>query len=93
MAVIQELFEAIGKGKKNDVAAIVQENVDNGADVRSILNETMIPAMRSVGDKFSRGEAFVPEMLIAARAMQAGLDIIEPILAEGGHKPIAKVAI
>ena len=55
--------------------------------------ESMIPAMRAIGDRFSRNEVYVPEMLIAARAMQAGLDIVEPLLANTGHKPLGKVAI
>ena len=93
MAVNQELFEAVGKGNRNGVTEIVQGAVDAGENVESLLVDTMIPAMRDIGDRFSRNEVYVPEMLIAARAMQAGLDIIEPILAETGHQPVARVAI
>jgi 5-methyltetrahydrofolate--homocysteine methyltransferase len=67
--------------------------VDRGEDVVRLLNETMIPALREVGEQFSRGEVFVPEMLVSARAMQGGIDIIEPRLAASGHAPIAKVCI
>jgi len=88
-----ELFNAIGKGNRKLVIEIVQKAADSGQDVIGLLMDTMIPAMREVGDKFSRNEIFVPEMLIAARAMQSGLTIIEPILVKAGHKPIAKVAI
>ena len=53
----------------------------------------MIPAMREIGDKFSRNEAYVPELLIAARAMQAGLALLEPLIAASGRKSMGKVAI
>ncbi len=93
MARNEELFEAIGKGNRKVVHDIVQREVDAGCDVVALLNDTMIPAMRHVGDRFSRNEIYVPEMLIAARAMQAGLNIVSPLLAKAGHKARAKVAI
>jgi 5-methyltetrahydrofolate--homocysteine methyltransferase len=93
MARNEELFNAIIKGKRKDVAELVQASVDGGANVEEILMGSMIPAMREIGDRFSRNEVYVPEMLIAARAMQAGLDIVEPLLAGAGHEPIARVAI
>jgi 5-methyltetrahydrofolate--homocysteine methyltransferase len=93
MARNEELFNAIIKGKRKDVAELVQTAVDAGADVPDILMGSMIPAMREIGDRFSRNEVYVPEMLIAARAMQAGLNIVEPLLAGTGHEPLARVAI
>jgi 5-methyltetrahydrofolate--homocysteine methyltransferase len=93
MAKNDALFTAISKGKKNDVIVVVQKMLAEGVNAEAILTETMIPAMRDIGDKFSRNEVYVPEMLIAARAMQAGLTIIEPILVKAGHKPLGKVAI
>ncbi len=93
MARNEELFNAIIKGKRKDVTALVQADVDGGANVEEILMESMIPAMREIGDRFTRNEVYVPEMLIAARAMQSDLDIIEPLLANTGHKPLGKVAI
>jgi len=93
MAKNEELFNAICKGQRKLVEEIVNKLVATGGSVTEMLNESMIPAMRSMGDKFSRNEVYVPEMLIAARAMQAGLKIIEPILAAAGHKPLAKVCI
>ncbi|VGO12881.1 Methionine synthase [Pontiella desulfatans] len=93
MARNEELFEAVLKGKRKDVAALVQTEIDAGTNVESILMESMVPAMAEIGDRFSRNEAYVPEMLIAARAMQAGLDLLDPLLQEAGHKPIGKVAI
>ena len=93
MSVNDELYDAIVFGERDQVVEIVQQAVDNGEDVGELLNVTMIPALREVGDQFSRGEVFVPEMLISARAMQAGVDIIEPLLVQSGHEPVARVAI
>ena len=87
------LRTAVIKGKRNDVAAIVQAAIDAKEDINAILDQGMIPAMREIGDKFSRNEAYVPELLIAARAMQAGLGLIEPLIAASGRKPMGKVAI
>lgn len=93
MAKNEELFNAIIKGKRKDVTALVQAGIDAGENVGEILMGSMIPAMREIGDRFSRNEVYVPEMLIAARAMQAGLDIIDPLLADTGHEPLGKVAV
>jgi 5-methyltetrahydrofolate--homocysteine methyltransferase len=89
----QELFDSIVEGNRAKVAELVQAAVDRGDNVEEVLTESMIPAMREIGDRFTRNEVFVPEMLISAQAMQAGLDIVEPLLAEGGHQPVAKVVI
>jgi 5-methyltetrahydrofolate--homocysteine methyltransferase len=88
-----ELYEAIVFGERERVVEIVQAAVDRGEDVVRLLNGTMIPALREVGEQFSRGEVFVPEMLVAARAMQGGIDIIEPLLARSGHEPLARICI
>lgn len=93
MSINDELYDAIVFGERDRVVEIVQQSVDKGEDVVELLNVTMIPALREVGDQFSLGEVFVPEMLVSARAMQAGVDIIEPLLAKSGHEPVARVAI
>ena len=93
MGINAELYDAIVFGERDDVVEIVEEQVKAGTDVGDLLNSTMIPALREVGDQFSRGEVFVPEMLVSAHAMQAGVDIIEPLLVSAGHKPIARVCI
>jgi len=89
----ETLFAAICKGDRNTVVRLVQAAVDAGEDVGLLLKTTMIPAMGEVGERFSRNEIFVPEMLVAARAMQGGLNIIEPILAKAGHESLGKVSI
>ena len=93
MARNEDLYNAVLKGKRKDVATLVQTEIDNGTNVEEILLDSMVPAMGEIGDRFSRNEAYVPEMLIAARAMQAGLDLLDPLLQEAGHEPIGKVAI
>jgi 5-methyltetrahydrofolate--homocysteine methyltransferase len=93
LSINDELFDAIVFGERDVVVEIVREAVDDNVDVVELLNVTMIPALREVGEQFSIGEVFVPEMLVAARAMQGGIDIIEPLLAQSGHKPVAKVCI
>jgi len=93
MSSNDELWDAIVFAERDKVVNIVQNAVDTDADVIELLNETMIPALREVGDQFSAGEVFVPEMLASARAMQSAIDIIAPLLEKSGHKPIAKVCI
>ena len=93
MTDFEALRAAVIKGKRNDVAAIVQAAIDGGEDINLILDRGMMPAMREIGDKLSRNEAYVPELLIAARAMQAGLALLEPLIAASGRKSMGKVAI
>ncbi len=89
----EALKTAVIKGKRNDVVAIVKMAIDEKEDVNRILDLGMIPAMRDIGDKFSRNEAYVPELLIAARAMQSGLALIEPLIVASGRKSKGKVGI
>lgn len=93
MTNFEALKTAVIKGSRNDVKAIVQEAIDNQEDVNAILDKGMIPAMREIGDRFSRNEAYVPELLVAARAMQAGLSLLEPLIAASGRKSLGKVAV
>jgi len=88
-----ELFDAICDGDRETVVALVIRARDGGEDLAQMVKDTMIPAMAQVGDLFSAGEIFVPEMLVSARAMQGGIDIIEPILAASDHEPLARVCI
>ncbi len=93
MARNEELFTAICKGNKNGVQEIIKKSMEAKVAPVELLNDSMIPAMRTMGDRFSKNEVYVPEMLIAARAMQAGLTMIEPALAKTGHQPLGRVAI
>ena len=93
MANLEELQNVIIKGKRDEVVSFVKEYIESGNDVNEIIDKGMIPAMREIGERFSRNEAYVPELLIAARAMQAGLEIVEPLLAATGRKSLGTVAI
>jgi len=93
MKVNDELWDAIVFGEREVVVEIVEELLEENVDVVGLLNTTMIPALREVGNQFSRNEVFIPEMLVAAKAMQAGMDIIEPLLVDSGREPVAKVCI
>ena len=80
MSKIQEIAEAIETGKVKLIEGLVQEALDAGDDPGIILNEGMIDAMSIVGAKFQNNEIFVPEMLVAAKTMKKGVDILRPFL-------------
>jgi 5-methyltetrahydrofolate--homocysteine methyltransferase len=90
---LEEIQEAVIRGDKNAAVEAVEKALAAGIDAGTILNEAMIPAMAIVGERFERNEYFVPEMLIAARAMQAGVNLLKPLLVQSGVEPIGKVAI
>ncbi len=93
MTVINEIYQAVIDGQAKTAVAKVTEALGSGVAPDIILNEGLIAAMRKVGQLFEEGEYFVPEMLIAARAMTAALQVLKPRLIEQGVKPIGKVAI
>ncbi|MFN8497490.1 MAG: corrinoid protein [Anaerolineae bacterium] len=90
---LQSLFDSIVNGDAKATPAQVQAAVDAGVPADRILNEGMIPAMAEVGRLFEEGEYFVPEMLISARAMQAGLTVLQPYLTEANVQSPGRVAI
>ena len=81
MSKIDEVFTAIETGKAKMIAELVQSAIDAGEDPMEILNRGMVSAMSVIGERFSRGEAFVPEMLISARTMKKGVEVLKPYLA------------
>lgn len=93
MAGIQEVYALVEKGKVKVIANAVQEALDAGCDPTEILNDGMIKAMDAVGEKFKNGEIFVPEMLVAARAMKKGVEVLKPHLATGAAGAAGKVII
>ena len=93
MNLNQALFDAIVKGDAKAAPDLVPEDLDNQIAADVILMESMVPAMRHIGDLFAKNEIYVPQMLISARAMNAGMALIETILAESGHKPLGVVCI
>ena len=93
MSKIEELNHAVEIGKAKLVPGLVQECLDEGFVPIDILNKGMIDAMAVVGDKFKRNEIFVPEMLIAAKAMKKGVEILKPHLAGDNSAKIGKMAM
>jgi 5-methyltetrahydrofolate--homocysteine methyltransferase len=93
MADLQGIAAAVIEGKRDIVTQKVKQALDEKVHVGEILNKGLIAGMAVIGDRFRKNEVYVPEVLIAARAMKAGLAIIEPLLAKGGVKPLATVVI
>lgn len=82
MSKIEEIFTAIETGKAKFIVELVQSAIDEGIEPMEILNHGMVDAMTLIGERFSRGEAFVPEMLISARTMKKGVEVLKPHLAK-----------
>lgn len=93
MADLKAIADGIIGGKKNDVAALVQAAVDEGVAVGEILNDGLTAGMSVVGAKFKANEFYVPEVLIAARAMSAGMEILQPLLESSNVKPVGIVVV
>jgi len=93
MSKIQEIATAVENGKTKIVAGLVTEALAEGIDAQEILNVGMIQAMDIVGAKFGRGDIFVPEMLVAAKAMKNGVEVLKPKLAAAGSASLGKVVI
>lgn len=93
MSIVQEISEFLQKGRAKNVKALVQQALDEGIDAKVILNEGLLDGMMIIGGKFKRNEVFVPEVLVAARAMNAGMAILEPKLIEIGNEPVGKAVV
>ena len=93
MADLQAIADNLIKGKAQEVKDLVRQTLDEGTPPGEVLNQGLIAGMNVVGKKFKANEFYVPEVLIAARAMKFGMEVLQPALEAGGIKPIAKVAI
>ena len=89
--VLQNLFNAVLEGNFDEVKSNVPAALEAGIDPNVILNDGMIAAMREVGARFEAGEYYVPEMLIAARAMQSGMSLLKPHLQKSDRKSSGRV--
>jgi 5-methyltetrahydrofolate--homocysteine methyltransferase len=86
--ILQGLYDNTLVGNAPEVKDLTNKGLEENLDPEKMLYEGLIPSLEEVGARFERGDFFVPEMLIAARAMQGALDILRPLLAETGAKPI-----
>lgn len=90
---MDQLKELVICGKAKDAEAKLKELMDSGTAPARIMNESLIPAMDAVGDKFQNGEYFLPEMLVAAQAMHTCLRILKPALMVSNTQPVGKAVI
>lgn len=93
MSILEEISEFLQKGKRKNVKALIEQALEEGIDPKIILKEGLMPGMSIIGGKFKREEVFVPDVMMAARAMNVGLSILEPKLVEAGNEPIGRVVI
>ena len=93
MADLQGIADGLIKGQAQVVSDLVKKAVDEGVGPEEILTSGLIAGMNIIGARFKKNEVYVPEVLIAARAMHAGMSILEPLLAEAGVKPLGRIAV
>ena len=91
--IIEDISLAIQNGKMKLIKEMVPQAIEQGYSAQVILNDGLLHGMNIVGGRFTRNEAFVPEVLVAARAMNKGIELIKPMLAEEGNQPIGKACI
>jgi len=90
---IQAVYDAVLKGAMAETSGLVQQALDAGIDADSILKKGLIAAMSEIGARFESGEAYVPEMLISAKSMKFGLELLRPHLVAADVQPVGKVII
>lgn len=93
MSILTDISENMQRGKAKIVKELVQQAIDQGIPAQQILEEGMLSGMSVIGEKFKNNEIFVPEVLVAARAMNAGSALLKPLLMEDGMKASGKVCI
>ncbi|MEI7905025.1 MAG: corrinoid protein [Candidatus Firestonebacteria bacterium] len=93
MADLNAIKELVIKGKAADVKALVQKAIDEKVGVKDILEQGLIAGMGYVGARFKKNEVYVPEVLIAARAMKAGMELLKPLLVKADVQPLGVVVV
>ncbi|MGL5513631.1 MAG: corrinoid protein [Sporomusa sp.] len=93
MSILVEISEQLQKGKAKIVKELVQQAIDEGIPAKEILEDGLLSGMNIIGAKFKNNEVFVPEVLVAARAMNMGAELLKPLLAESGVTSSGKVAL
>ena len=88
MGLKEDIYSEVVGGHAEEVKALASRAIEEGLDAQEVLNESLIAALVEVGDRFERGDLWVPEMLVSARAMKWGVEVLRPFLAEKGSKPI-----
>lgn len=93
MCIFEEISQTLQKGRAKLVGELVAKALENGEQPKDILEKGLLAGMSVIGEKFQKNEVFVPEVLIAARAMDAGVKVLKPSLVEAGVEPIGRVCI
>ncbi|MDW7680651.1 MAG: corrinoid protein [bacterium] len=93
MSNLKSLSESLINGKADEVRRLTQEAIEARMSPQQILNDGLVLGMAEVGRRFKNNEFYVPEVLIAARAMKAGMEILKPLLSDAGVKPAAKILL
>ncbi len=93
MSTLETLYAAVIEGDAKATTVGIAQSLDAGIEPSVILNQSLIPAMAEVGKRFEQGEYYVPEMLVAARAMKAGLELLKPRLVAAAVEPVGKIAL
>ena len=93
MANLDQLYDAVVRGDDDVARNITEQALADGVDALTLIDQYMSPAMAEVGRRFEACEYFVPELLLSARAMKAGLELVRPVLAARGAEPVGRVAI
>ena len=93
MELLNQISQNLQCGKAKVVKQLVQQAIDGGIPVQQILNEGLLDGMNIIGEKFKNNEVFVPEVLVAARAMNMGTQLLKPLMAQEGVKAVGKVCI
>jgi len=93
MEIIKRIFEELSEGEADKTELLTQEALRQGVSPEIILKEGLIAGMNMIGERFKKGELFVPEVLLAARAMQAGMNILKLRLIQTGVKPAGRIII
>jgi len=91
--LLEQISVALQRGKAKDIKILVQQAIDGGIPAETILNEGLMAGMNIIGTKFKRDEIFVPEVLVAGRAMNVGSSLLKPLLISGGVENRGKVLI
>ena len=90
---MEQLREFVKTGRAAETVARVTALLEEGTKAEDMMSQAFIPAMDEVGDLFQKGEYFVPEMLVAARAMKQGLEVLKPLMVGSGMEPAGKVVV
>ena len=93
MAVLEEISQNLQRGKAKIVKELVQQAIDEGIPAKEILEKGLLSGMDIIGEKFKNNEVFVPEVLVAARAMNMGASLLKPLLADGDNTSAGRVCI